>query len=231
MVEAAVQEPRKARAPRLLEASVAIISVLAALALWELISRTGVISQRDLPSMSDTFQALWSMMQTGDLLDRVRPDGPRLGDRPRRSRSCSRCRSGSSLGSSDFAAARLSRADRVPAPDPVGGADPAALSHARDEPEERDLPRRRSAPSGRCSCRRCTASTTSTRSRPTPPAPSGSGQLERLYRITLPSAVPYIMTGLRISSTVALILAFTAELFMGTPGLGAASSTTPRPSG
>jgi ABC-type nitrate/sulfonate/bicarbonate transport system permease component len=28
------------------------------------------------------------------------------------------------------------------------------------------------------------------------------------------------MTGLRISSTVALILAFTAELFMGTPGLG-----------
>ncbi|HEV3480625.1 MAG TPA: hypothetical protein VG144_14420, partial [Gaiellaceae bacterium] len=31
---------------------------------------------------------------------------------------------------------------------------------------------------------------------------------------------PYIATGLRISSTVALILAFTAELFMGTPGLG-----------
>jgi ABC-type nitrate/sulfonate/bicarbonate transport system permease component len=29
------------------------------------------------------------------------------------------------------------------------------------------------------------------------------------------------MTGLRIASTVALILAFTAELFMGTPGLGA----------
>jgi ABC-type nitrate/sulfonate/bicarbonate transport system permease component len=42
----------------------------------------------------------------------------------------------------------------------------------------------------------------------------------RLIKITLPSAVPYIMTGLRISSTVALILAFTAELFMGTPGLG-----------
>jgi len=42
----------------------------------------------------------------------------------------------------------------------------------------------------------------------------------RLVKITLPSAVPYIMTGLRISSTVALILAFTAELFMGTPGLG-----------
>ena len=48
----------------------------------------------------------------------------------------------------------------------------------------------------------------------------GVGRLERLYRITLPSSVPYIATGLRISSTVSLILAFTAELFMGTKGLG-----------
>ena len=46
------------------------------------------------------------------------------------------------------------------------------------------------------------------------------GRNERLFRVTLPSALPYIMTGIRISSTVALILAFTAELFMGTPGLG-----------
>jgi ABC-type nitrate/sulfonate/bicarbonate transport system permease component len=48
----------------------------------------------------------------------------------------------------------------------------------------------------------------------------GLSTLERLYRVTLPSAVPYIWTGLRISSTVSLILAFTAELFMGTGGLG-----------
>jgi ABC-type nitrate/sulfonate/bicarbonate transport system permease component len=48
----------------------------------------------------------------------------------------------------------------------------------------------------------------------------GVGRFERLSRITLPSAAPYIATGLRISSTVSLILAFTAELFMGTPGLG-----------
>jgi ABC-type nitrate/sulfonate/bicarbonate transport system permease component len=46
-------------------------------------------------------------------------------------------------------------------------------------------------------------------------------RLSRLYRITLPGAVPYIATGIRIASTVALILAFTAELFMGLPGLGA----------
>jgi ABC-type nitrate/sulfonate/bicarbonate transport system permease component len=50
----------------------------------------------------------------------------------------------------------------------------------------------------------------------------GVGRFERLYRLTLPSATPYIVTGLRISSTVSLILAFTAELFMGTPGLGQA---------
>ena len=48
----------------------------------------------------------------------------------------------------------------------------------------------------------------------------GVGRFERLYRIKLPSAIPYIATGLRISSAVALILAFTAELFMGTSGLG-----------
>jgi len=46
------------------------------------------------------------------------------------------------------------------------------------------------------------------------------GRNERFFRVTLPSALPYIFTGIRISSTVALILAFTAELFMGTPGLG-----------
>ncbi len=43
---------------------------------------------------------------------------------------------------------------------------------------------------------------------------------ERLCKITLPSAVPVHRDGLRIASTVSLILAFTAELFMGTPGLG-----------
>src|SRR5436190_426176 len=48
----------------------------------------------------------------------------------------------------------------------------------------------------------------------------GLSSVELLWRITLPSAVPYIATGIRIASTVSLILAFTAELFMGTPGLG-----------
>ena len=52
----------------------------------------------------------------------------------------------------------------------------------------------------------------------------GVGRFERLWRITVPSALPYIVTGLRLSSSVALILAFTAELFMGTPGLGQATN-------
>ena len=48
----------------------------------------------------------------------------------------------------------------------------------------------------------------------------GLGRLEVLYRIKLPSAVPYIATGLRISSAVALILAVTAEIVIGSAGLG-----------
>jgi ABC-type nitrate/sulfonate/bicarbonate transport system permease component len=48
----------------------------------------------------------------------------------------------------------------------------------------------------------------------------GLGRLERLWRIKLPSAVPYIATGIRISSAVALILAVTAELVIGSAGLG-----------
>lgn len=43
---------------------------------------------------------------------------------------------------------------------------------------------------------------------------------QRLMRVTLPSALPYIATGVRVSSAVALILAVTAELVLGVPGLG-----------
>jgi len=48
----------------------------------------------------------------------------------------------------------------------------------------------------------------------------GFGRLQRTYLVTLPSATPYIATGLRISSSVALILAVTSELVVGVPGLG-----------
>lgn len=50
----------------------------------------------------------------------------------------------------------------------------------------------------------------------------GLGRLARTRSVVVPSALPYIGTGLRISSSVALILAVTAELVIGAPGLGAA---------
>jgi ABC-type nitrate/sulfonate/bicarbonate transport system permease component len=48
----------------------------------------------------------------------------------------------------------------------------------------------------------------------------GFSRAQRLLRVTLPSAVPYIATGVRISAAVALILVVTAELVIGSPGLG-----------
>jgi ABC-type nitrate/sulfonate/bicarbonate transport system permease component len=48
----------------------------------------------------------------------------------------------------------------------------------------------------------------------------GFSRFRRLLYVTFPSAVPYIATGLRISSAVALILSITAELVIGSAGLG-----------
>jgi ABC-type nitrate/sulfonate/bicarbonate transport system permease component len=48
----------------------------------------------------------------------------------------------------------------------------------------------------------------------------GFSRRQRLFRVTLPSAIPYIATGLRIASAVSLILTVTAELVIGAAGLG-----------
>jgi ABC-type nitrate/sulfonate/bicarbonate transport system permease component len=48
----------------------------------------------------------------------------------------------------------------------------------------------------------------------------GFGRASRLLFVTLPSAIPYIATGVRISAAVALILCVTAELVIGAAGLG-----------
>lgn len=48
----------------------------------------------------------------------------------------------------------------------------------------------------------------------------GLSRWQRLVYVTLPSSVPYIATGLRIASAVALSLAVTAELVIGSAGLG-----------
>ena len=42
----------------------------------------------------------------------------------------------------------------------------------------------------------------------------------KIRYLLLPTGLPYIMTGLRLSAAVALILAITAEFVIGTPGLG-----------
>ena len=41
-----------------------------------------------------------------------------------------------------------------------------------------------------------------------------------LRHVIWPTALPYIITGLRLAATVALVLAITAELVIGNPGLG-----------
>src|SRR5919204_2981645 len=221
---AAAAGARLRRAPirltpaRLTEGVVFALSIGAALVLWEVISRTGVISEKDLPSMSASFGELWSLVQTGSFWiafgETVRGWALGLGIA-----TALAVPIGILLGSSDFAASAF----RVPIeflrPIPSAALIPLlfltlgttlkseiflaafgafwpllvqTMYGVRDvDPLAIDTARS-----------------------------FGVGALERLYRIKLPSAVPYIATGMRISSTVSLILAFTAELFMGTPGLG-----------
>lgn len=48
----------------------------------------------------------------------------------------------------------------------------------------------------------------------------GLGRLARIRYVVFPTALPYLMTGVRLAGTVALVLAITAELVIGAPGLG-----------
>ena len=194
------------------------VSIASALAFWELVSRTGAISQKDLPAMSTSFRELWSLAQTGSFwfafLDTVRGWALGLG-----LATVLAVPIGIVLGSSSFAASAFRIPIEFLRPIPSAALIPLlfltlgttlksevflaafgafwpllvqTMYGVRDvDPLALDTGRS-----------------------------FGVGRFERLYRITLPSSVPYIATGLRISSTVSLILAFTAELFMGTPGLG-----------
>ncbi|MDX2675124.1 ABC transporter permease [Streptomyces sp. NY05-11A] len=49
----------------------------------------------------------------------------------------------------------------------------------------------------------------------------GLGAWTRVRHVLWPTALPYVMTGVRLAAAVALILAITAELVIGAPGLGA----------
>jgi len=48
----------------------------------------------------------------------------------------------------------------------------------------------------------------------------GLGRRSRIVNLVFPTALPYLMTGLRLGAAVALILAVTAEMTIGVPGLG-----------
>jgi ABC-type nitrate/sulfonate/bicarbonate transport system permease component len=197
---------------------VPVLSVLAALGLWELISRTELISQRDLPAMSTTVQALWDMVQTSvfwvALGHTVRGWAIGLG-----LAALLAIPIGIALGSSDFAASAF----RVP------------IEFLRPIPSAALIPLLFLTLGTTLKSEVFLATfgafwpllvQTMYGVRDVDPIAIDTarsfrlGRNEQFFRVTLPSALPYIFTGIRISSTVALILAFTAELFMGTPGLG-----------
>lgn len=52
----------------------------------------------------------------------------------------------------------------------------------------------------------------------------GFSKLQRIRYIVFPTMLPYLLTGLRLAAAVALILAITAQLLIGTAGLGLAIS-------
>ena len=203
---------------RLAEPLIFVLSIASALVFWELVSRTGAISQRDLPAMSTSFRELWSLMQTGDFwvafAQTARGWALGLGIA-----TALAVPIGILLGSSDFAA----RAFRVP------------IEFLRPIPSAALIPLLFLTLGTTLKSEIFLASfgafwpllvQTMYGVRDVDPLAIdtgrsfGVGRLERLVRIKLPSSVPYIATGIRISSTVSLILAFTAELFMGTSGLG-----------
>jgi ABC-type nitrate/sulfonate/bicarbonate transport system permease component len=215
-----VAQPTRVRAPRLRLANVLlpVLSVAAGLGLWELVSRTNTISQQDLPAMSTSFGALWTMVQTSTFWlafgQTVRGWALGLGIALLLAVPI-----GILLGSNRF----LARAFRVPIeflrPIPSAVLIPLLfLTLGTNLKSEVFLatfgafwPLLVQTMYGVGDVDPIALDTGRS---------FGLSRSERLLRITLPSSVPYIATGVRISSTVALILAFTAELFMGTPGLG-----------
>jgi ABC-type nitrate/sulfonate/bicarbonate transport system permease component len=203
---------------KLTSVAIFVLSIATALAFWELLSRTGVISEKDLPAMSTSFQELWSLMQGSDFWvafgQTVR--GWALGLSVA---AVLAIPIGIFLGSSDFAASAF----RVPMeflrPIPSAALIPLLfLTLGTNIRSEIFLaafgafwPLLIQTMYGVRDVDPIAVDTARS---------FGVGRYERLYRIKLPSSIPYIATGIRIASTVALILAFTAELFMGIPGLG-----------
>lgn len=198
--------------------AVPALSVAAALGLWELISRTNTISQHDLPAMSTSFRALWDLVRTGTFwsafLHTLRGWALGLGIA-----TALAVPIGIVLGSFELAG----RALRIP------------IEFLRPIPSAVLIPVLFLTLGTNLKSEIFLATfgafwpllvQTMYGVRDVDPIALDTGRsfglspVALLARITLPSSVPYIATGVRIASTVSLILAFTAELFMGIPGLG-----------
>ena len=210
--------PRGTRTGRVLTILAPIVSIAAAFALWELVSRTGIVSQKDLPPMTETMSELGSMASSGHFWAafgytvRGWAVGLVLA-------TALAVPVGILFGLSDFTL----RAFRVPVeflrPIPSAALIPLLfLTLGTTFRSEVFLatfgafwPILVQTTYGVRDVDPVTVDTARSFSVP---------RATRLWRITLPSAVPYIATGIRLASAVALILAFTAGLFMGTPGLG-----------
>jgi ABC-type nitrate/sulfonate/bicarbonate transport system permease component len=220
---------------RALDRLIPVLSVALLLGVWELISRTGVIPQSELPAMSTTLSKLWQIVSTnatpetvvngsntasfwGSFAMLVRGWGLSL-----LITAVLAIPIGMLLGSNDW----LARAFRVP------------IEFLRPIPSIALIPLLFLLPSFGVGVKSEVflgafgafwpllvqvmygvhdvdpIAIDTARS-------FGVGRLERIYRITLPSALPYVMTGIRLAANVALILVFTAELVgLGAPGLGA----------
>ena len=171
--------------------------------LLEVLPHTGVVSADYLPPASEMGRALWQLLGEDAfwtaLGDTLTGWGLGLaiavvgrGGRRRRDR----------IGPGAAGGDRLD--DRVPAPHPVGGPHPAGRPALRHRPASRRCCWSSTPPSGRCSSRCCTACRTSTRSPRTPPAATGWAAGRGCGTSLWPTALPYVMTGVRLAATVAL---------------------------
>ena len=204
--------------PRLANAVVFVLSFAFALVVWEAVSASGVIREEDLPSMTATMDELWRLVQTREFwsafVHTARGWAIGLG-----LATLLAVPIGIGLGLSDLAG----RAFRVPVeflrPIPSAALIPLLFLTLGPVLESEIFlatfgafwPILVQTMYGVRDVDPVTVDTARS---------FGVPKRARLWRITLPSAVPYIATGMRLASAVSLILAFTAELFMGTPGLG-----------
>jgi ABC-type nitrate/sulfonate/bicarbonate transport system permease component len=198
----------------------ALISIVAALGLWELVTRTGVLPQRHVPTMTDTVAELFELLGTEDFWTAVGNtlQGWALGLGIAIALAVPL---GIVIGSAPLLHRSLRFVIEFLRPIPSVALIPLAVLVYGTGLESkvflaafasfwpllvqtlygvRDLD---------------PVATDTARA-------FGLGRAARLWRIKLPSAAPYIATGIRISSSVALILAITAELVIGSAGLGRA---------